>query len=371
MFLNYIIISPSASAKTFQMFNRFHNYIAEQLPVINENGRFTKPKGTPEDNSAGWKKYDNDIFQTARLITGGLYINIILLDYLRTIVNLNRSSTTWTLDPRVDMGDTTKGTTPRGCGNQTSVEFNLVYRWHSCISKRDQEWTEDLYRKLFNKDFKEVSMMELIQKLSQLEEATPNDPLKRDFDGLKRGADGKFSDDDLVGILTASIEDVAGASGANNVPTVLRAVEILGMKQARAWKCASLNEFRKHFGLTPYKSFEDITDDQDVADQLRHLYDEPDFVELYTGLVCEAAKKPMVPGVGICPTYTISRSILSDAVTLVRGDRFYTTDYHAKSLTNFGLAEAAYDLNINQGCVFYKLFLRAFPDHFDCMSFLL
>lgn len=32
----------------------------------------------------------------------------------------------------------------------------------------------------------------------------------------------------------------------------------------------------------------------------------------------------MVPGVGIAPTFTISRAILSDAVVLVRGDRFYT-----------------------------------------------
>lgn len=32
----------------------------------------------------------------------------------------------------------------------------------------------------------------------------------------------------------------------------------------------------------------------------------------------------MIPGVGIAPTYTISRAVLSDAVALVRGDRFYT-----------------------------------------------
>ena len=44
-----------------------------------------------------WAKYDNDLFQTGRLITCGLYINITLMDYLRTIVNLNRSNTTWTL----------------------------------------------------------------------------------------------------------------------------------------------------------------------------------------------------------------------------------------------------------------------------------
>lgn len=61
-----------------------------------------------------------------------------------------------------------------------------------------------------------------------------------------------------------------------------------------------------------------------MADHLRELYEHPDFVELYPGLVAEEAKKPMIPGVGIAPTFTISRAVLSDAVALVRGDRFYT-----------------------------------------------
>ena len=84
--------------------------------MINEGGRFTKPSDKLEQDKAkaAWAKYDNDLFQTARLsvylrrkigfaflttdrITCGLYINITLLDYLRTIVNLNRSNTTWTL----------------------------------------------------------------------------------------------------------------------------------------------------------------------------------------------------------------------------------------------------------------------------------
>ncbi|KAF2184519.1 cytochrome P450 [Zopfia rhizophila CBS 207.26] len=88
----------------------------------------------------------------------------------------------------------------------------------------------------------------------------------------------------------------------------------------------------------------------------------------YPGIVAEEAKVPMVPGVGIAPTFTISRAILSDAVVLVRGDRFYTIDYHAKNLTNWGYNEVNYDLNVEQGCVFYKLFLRAFPQHFKSHS---
>ena len=79
----------------------------------------------------------------------------------------------------------------------------------------------------------------------------------------------------------------------------------------------------------------------------------------------EDTKQPMTPGVGICPTYTVSRVILSDAVALVRSDRFYTTDYSTKRLTNWGYTEVNYDLDFNQGCVFYKLFLRALPNHFQ------
>lgn len=39
----------------------------------------------------------------------------------------------------------------------------------------------------------------------------------------------------------------------------------------------------------------------------------------------EQAKTPQ-PGAGLCPGFTISRAILSDAVALTRGDRFLTVD---------------------------------------------
>ncbi|KKY16707.1 putative fatty acid oxygenase [Diplodia seriata] len=358
---------PPGCGVLLVMFNRFHNFIVEELAKINEGGRFTKPHPSlpPDMAKEAWAKYDNDLFQTGRLVTCGLYINITLGDYLRTIVNLNRSNTTWTLDPRVDMAKVfgTDGT-PRGVGNQVSAEFNLVYRWHSATSKRDEKWTEDMYQSMFGKPAAEVPMDELLRGLAKWDKTLDKDPQKRPFAGLQRDSKGKYSDDELVKILTESIEDCAGAFGANNVPKALRAVEILGMHQARKWGLATLNEFRKFFGLKPHDTFESINSDPKVAEQLRHLYDHPDYVELYPGLVTEEAKEPMVPGVGIAPTFTISKAILSDAVVLVRGDRFYTVDYHPRNLTNWGFNEVQYDLNVEQGCVFYKLFLRAFPAHF-------
>ncbi|KAM7213392.1 hem peroxidase [Rhypophila decipiens] len=350
------------------MFNRFHNNVCEKLAAINEDGKFTKPADNLEGEKAeaAWKKYDEDLFQTARLVTSGLYINITLLDYVRNIVNLNRIDTTWTLDPRQDTGidvGTSQGA-ERGTGNVCSAEFNLCYRWHSCVSAKDDKWIEDFYFDLFKKPASDISVHELIMGFSKFEAMIPEEPLDRPFSKFKRGSDGKFNDDELVNCISDAVEDCAGSFGARNVPASMRAIEILGIIQSRKWNVAGLNEFRKHFGLKPYETFEDINSDPGVAGSLRHLYDHPDFVELYPGMVAEEHKKPMAPGVGICPTYTISRVVLSDAVCLVRGDRHYTTEYHPRALTNWGYNEVQYDLNINHGCVFYKLFIRAFPDHF-------
>ncbi|KAI0847017.1 heme peroxidase [Daldinia vernicosa] len=360
--------SPPGVSVILIMFNRFHNHVAANLAAINEGGRFTPPRAglSEEKAAAAWKKYDNDLFQTARLVTSGLYINITLIDYVRNIVNLNRSNTTWTLDPRAEMGHDvgTNAGSERGTGSMVSAEFNLCYRWHSCISDKDDRWIQDFFRELFHKDPSELSHQDLVMGFAKFDSGIPDDPAERVFGGFKRNSDGRFSDDDLVGCISDAIEDCAGAFGGRNVPESMKPVEILGILQGRKWNVAGLNEFRKHFGLKPYEKFEDINSDPEIADSLRHLYEHPDFVELYPGLVAEEAKEPMVPGVGIAPTYTISRVILSDAVCLTRGDRFYTTDYHPRGLTSWGYNEVAYDLNINQGCVFYKLFTRAFPNHF-------
>ena len=51
-------------------FNRYHNYVVGELALINENGRFSLPKGiTPDDKryNAAVAKRDNDLFQTGRL----------------------------------------------------------------------------------------------------------------------------------------------------------------------------------------------------------------------------------------------------------------------------------------------------------------
>jgi len=63
------------------------------------------------------------------------------------------------------------------------------------------------------------------------------------------------------------------------------------------------------------------------------LYHDIDNLELHVGLQAEQAKKPQ-PGAGLCPGFTISRAILSDAVALTRGDRFLTVDFTRMQLSS-------------------------------------
>ncbi|KAI0116392.1 heme peroxidase [Nemania sp. FL0031] len=358
------------------LYNRMHNYVADILLKINENGRFTlacKDDASPEDKARAVAKQDHDLFNTARLIVGGLYVNISLHDYLRAITNTHHSKSDWTLDPRVDITKQYDGEgVPRGVGNQVSVEFNLLYRFHSCISKKDEGWINNFFLKLFPgrnpEDLKDVSWTELGQALLAFEQTIPKDPSVRTFDGLERQPDGKFKDEDLARILKEAMDDPAGMFGARHVPKALKIVEVLGINQARKWQIASLNEFREFFGLKRWEKFTDINSDPQIARILEQLYSDPDMVEFYPGLMIEDTKPVRNTGTGICPTYTLGRAVLSDAVTLVRSDRFNTIDYTVSNLTSWGYNEVQSDPKTMGGSMLYKLIQRGLPGWFPYNS---
>ncbi|KAF4123830.1 hypothetical protein GMORB2_5546 [Geosmithia morbida] len=357
------------------LWNRYHNYVCEMLLKINENGRFTlscRPDATTEQRGEALAKQDHDLFNTARLIVCGMYVSISLGDYLRAIMNLHPTTTEWSLDPRVEIGKN-DGNEPveRGVGNQVSAEFNLLYRFHSCISRKDERWINDFFLELFPgrtaEDLENVSVPDLGAALVEFEKRTEVDPSKRTFGGLVR-EDGKFKDEDLVRILKESMEDPAGTFGARMVPKALKVVEVLGIKQARKWQVASLNEFRDFFHLKRYDSFLEINPDPEIAKILENLYADPDMVEMYPGIMIEQMKPSKAPGSGICPTYSVGRAVLSDAITLVRSDRFFTVDFTVSSLTAWGYKEIERDPKTLGGSMMYKLIHRALPDWFPFNS---
>lgn len=86
------------------------------------------------------------------------------------------------------------------------------------------------------------------------------------------------------------------------------------------------------------------------------------------GLQGEEAK-PLVDGAGLCPGYTISRAILADAISLTRGDRFYTTDMTPHNYTAWGLRDSQRDTtNPGFGSMLGRLFLRTLPQHYTSDS---
>ncbi|CAO2655875.1 Nn.00g046780.m01.CDS01 [Neocucurbitaria sp. VM-36] len=343
-------------------FSRFHNYIAEQLATVDEGARFTLPGSDTMSYSTIVKKRDEDLFQTSRLVTNGLYINIVLNDYVRTILNLQRVQSSWSLDPRVDIERILgQKNIEKASGNQISVEFNLIYRWHSTISVKGEHWLNDHMARIFtDSKIEDLTLEEVRAGMSKFTAQCPTDPGQRTFGNLHRDTEGYFEDADLVRILTEATEDVAASFGPRHVPVALKVVEIMSIEQARAWGVASLNEMRRFFGMVPYKTFTDINSDPDVATSLEALYGNVENVELYPGVVIEEPKMPMTPGSGLCAGFTTTRAILSDALALVRGDRFYTVDYTPYHLTAFGYKEASSDRSIAGGGVMYKLLMRAF-----------
>ena len=101
-----------------------------------------------------------------------------------------------------------------------SAEFNLLYRFHSAISQRDDKWTGEFFKSIFgDKDPQEIGQMEFYRGVATYEAGIPEEPSDRVFGGLARNPEtGTFNDADLVGILKDSIEDPAGESSLSRQP---------------------------------------------------------------------------------------------------------------------------------------------------------
>ena len=55
----------------------------------------------------------------------------------------------WRVAPLQNYRTLDHDVSPRGEGNAVSIEFNLMYRWHACISAPDTTWLEGELGALF------------------------------------------------------------------------------------------------------------------------------------------------------------------------------------------------------------------------------
>ncbi|KAI0060307.1 heme peroxidase [Artomyces pyxidatus] len=360
-----LLFMPPAVCALLVILSRNHNFIAEKILSINERGNLSNPPPSDKEQRLA---QDDEIFQRARLVNTGFFMQIILGDYVGAILGLVRDGSSWRLDPLMNMRDMDHEVAPRGEGNVVSIEFNLLYRWHATLSESDTQWTTQQFTKLFDgQDPATVTIPQFIQAAHKYMIPDP-DVKKWTFAGLQRDANGRFSDADLARILQNATDASASAFKARGTPAALRVIEVLSISQARSWGTCSLNEFRKFMGLQPYSSFEKWNSNQEIADAARALYHDIDNLELHVGLQAEEAKKA-IPGSGLCPGYTISRAILSDAVALTRGDRFLTVDYTPFNLTTWGYQDCQVDdADGSYGGMLTKLLFRHLPDYYPAGS---
>lgn len=334
-------LEPAGLTALLVLFNRNHNYLAETLLKADENVRFS----SLED-----KQRDEALFQTARLINERTYLNIILHDYLRVILGINRTESSWTLDPLEDFSNVGNGgNIPIATGNQSSLESNFLYRWNHGTSVEDEIWLDHKLSSLVG-NWKDMDMKTIFQKLGEVKQE------QKQTSQLIRRKDGRFRDKDLAKALIEGCRNVSGAFGGLNTPAIFRNIEISRILRARSMGICTLNEYRSYLKLKKYQSFEELN--PELADRLIKLYKTIDNVELYPGLLCER-KKPATDGNGLCPNYTTSFALLSNIVTLVRSDRFHSKDTTFYDLTNFGIEESNSDNTIDYGTLIgRKLIIR-------------
>ncbi|MGK2882865.1 MAG: peroxidase family protein [Mycobacterium sp.] len=108
----------------------------------------------------------------------------------------------------------------------------------------------------------------------------------------------------------------------------LAAIDVLRIRERGVPR---YNEFRRQLRLKPAKDFEDITDNEKWAEELRQVYGHVERVDLMVGMFAE--RKP--PGFGFSDT--AFRIFILMAVRRIKSDRFLTRDYRPEVYTHAGM----------------------------------
>ena len=185
---------------------------------------------------------DDRVFETARMVNMRQLLTIVINDYIAHLGGLFP----FALDPGFAEGRRWYRT------NRISIEFDLLYRWHSLVP-----------------DTLQISGKSLPQE---------------DF----RYNNQALEDLGLAAAISAASTQRAGRIGLHNTPAFLMPAERAGLAWARDYRVESFNSYRKRFGLQPYRSLQDLTGDETTAAELRSLYgDAVDAVEYTVGLLAE------------------------------------------------------------------------------------
>ncbi|PKU28263.1 prostaglandin g h synthase hypothetical protein [Limosa lapponica baueri] len=118
-----------------------------------------------------------------------------------------------------------------------------------------------------------------------------------------------WSDEQLFQTARLILIDAGAALCLTHVPACVLTLQIGGtqtinanvlqvaigvIKESRQLRLQPFNEYRKRFGMKPYKSFQELTGEEEKAAELEELYGDIDALEFYPGLLLE---KPQPNGI--------------------------------------------------------------------------
>ena len=230
---------------------------------------------------------DDQLFETTRLINIRQVLSVVVNDYIRHIAGIFPFS--------LDRSFAERQKWYRS--NRISIEFNLLYRWHSLVPDyfmlNGQKMAPDDYR--YNNALLE-----------------------------RHGVEKVMSD------LT---NQPAGRIGLFNTPRFLLEAESRSVSFGREFQLQSFNKYRQHFGLQPYFSIDEMADGPEVAAQLKSLYgNDVNAVELNVGLFGEKR------GAMDAMPETIIRMVAYDAFTHILTNPVLASEvYNVATFSELGM----------------------------------
>ncbi|RKS70983.1 prostaglandin-endoperoxide synthase 2 [Actinomadura pelletieri DSM 43383] len=236
------------------LFLREHNRVARTLAAENP----------------GWD--DERLFQTARNIVIVEVIRLVVEEYINHITPYHFR---FLLDPRLSR---MLARAPWHRQNWASVEFNLVYRWHSLVP-------------------------------SSLVVGDTELPTVRTLFGS-----ALLPEPGLGRLFEDAAEQRAGRIGLFNTDPILQEVELSSIADGRALGLASYNDYRAHCRFPRARDFSQVSGVPRVRDALADRYRSVDDLELYVGLFAE---EPASPAAVLPPLLTkiIAIDAFSQALT--------------------------------------------------------
>ncbi|NEU73343.1 heme peroxidase [Hassallia byssoidea VB512170] len=185
---------------------------------------------------------DERLFQTARNVVMAEFLKIVLEDYINHITPYHFQFFT---DPLAFTDEKWYR------HNWMSVEFSLVYRWHSMLPD---------------------TLMYNGQKLPMPASMWNNDMI------INKG---------LGAIFEESCSQPAAQLSLFNTPEFLIPTEIASIRMGREAKLRSYNDYRELCKYPRVTEFNQISSDEKVQKELQRLYGHVDNIELYVGLYAE------------------------------------------------------------------------------------